>query len=249
MASSSHATSKAPAWIVARAASRARPADFLLDDGTGPVLLISAGIGLTPVLCMLHELAARDSDREIWWIRGARRPQEHPLAAETHALLTSLPHTHEHVFYSTATPEERRRTRAAGGRLTKDKLVALSVPADATAYVSGPASFMADMQYALTAAGIDSARIHTELGRGHAFYQPRPHGAGGPDAPPAPGAARNRPAGDLRPQRHLRDLPRQQVQRARTRRRLRRSHPLEPPPDGHVLTRCAQPSTDVVRDM
>lgn len=98
------------------------------------------------------------------------------------------PHTHEHVFYSTATPEERRRTRATDGRLTKDKLVALSVPADATAYVCGPASFMADMQYALTTAGIDPARIHTELGRGHAFDQPWPHGAAArtPHQPPGP---------------------------------------------------------------
>ena len=49
--------------------------DFVLDDGTGPVLLISAGIGVTPVLAMLHELAAARSDREVWWIHGARGPQ------------------------------------------------------------------------------------------------------------------------------------------------------------------------------
>ncbi|MGW4984913.1 hypothetical protein [Streptomyces mirabilis] len=79
-------TQLGPGAILDAAAPRG---DFLLDEGTGPVLLISAGIGLTPVLSMLHELAARDSDREIWWIHGARRPREHPLAAETHALLTS----------------------------------------------------------------------------------------------------------------------------------------------------------------
>src|SRR5262249_25153638 len=42
--------------------------DFILDDGTGPVLLISAGIGLTPVLGMLHELADSRSEREVRWI-------------------------------------------------------------------------------------------------------------------------------------------------------------------------------------
>ncbi|MET7899529.1 MOSC domain-containing protein [Streptomyces mirabilis] len=128
-------TQRRPGAILDAAAPRDA---FLLDDGTGPVLLISTGIGLTPVLSMLHELAARDSDREIWWIYGGRRLQEHPLVAETHALPTSLPNTHEHVFYSTSTPEERRRTRAADGRLTKDKPVALSVPADATAYSADP---------------------------------------------------------------------------------------------------------------
>jgi NAD(P)H-flavin reductase len=65
--------------------------DFVLDHGTGPVLLISAGIGVTPVLAMLHELAARHSDREVWWIHGDRGPREHPLAGEADDLLAALP--------------------------------------------------------------------------------------------------------------------------------------------------------------
>src|SRR5262249_37447409 len=125
--------------------------------------LISAGIGLTPVLSMLHELTDRRTDREVWWIHGARRPQEHPLAAEAHALLATLPHAREHVFYSAATPTDRHAANAAAGRLTKSKLPPLSTPAPATAYVCGPTSFMTDMTGALTAAGIDPARIHTEL--------------------------------------------------------------------------------------
>src|SRR6185437_8376603 len=64
---------------------------FTLGAGAGPVLLISAGIGVTPVLAMLHQLAAARSTREVWWIHGARGPQEHPLAAEAHALLASIP--------------------------------------------------------------------------------------------------------------------------------------------------------------
>ncbi len=61
--------------------------DFVLGDGTEPVLLISAGIGVTPVLAMLHQLAADGSERDIWWIYGARGPEEHPLAAEANDLL------------------------------------------------------------------------------------------------------------------------------------------------------------------
>ena len=149
-----------PGAILDAAAARG---DFVLEACRGPVLLISAGIGVTPVLSMLHELGAARSERDIWWIHGARRPQEHPLAAEAHALLASLPHAHEHVFYSAATPPERHRAHAAAGRLTQDTLTGLAVPASATAYICGPASFMADMQHALTAVGIDPARIHTEL--------------------------------------------------------------------------------------
>ena len=126
--------------------------DFVLDAGPGPVLLVSAGIGLTPVLAMLHELAGRRSERDVWWIHAARSPHEHPLAAEAHALLAWMPRGREHVVYS-----------ATAGRLDKDKLLALDLPADASAYICGPASFMADMQDALGAAGLDRARIHTEL--------------------------------------------------------------------------------------
>jgi ferredoxin-NADP reductase len=135
---------------------------FVLESGTGPVLLISAGIGVTPVLAMLHQLAPRHSTREVWWLNGARAPREHPFAAEAHTLLASLPHGHEHVYYSAAT-REQLPSRVHAGRLSKDKLARLDIPASADAYICGPASFMTYMQRALTAIGIDPARIHTEL--------------------------------------------------------------------------------------
>jgi ferredoxin-NADP reductase len=137
--------------------------DFVLDDGTAPALLISAGIGVTPVLSMLHQLASSRSERDVWWLHGARGPHEHPFAAEAHALLASLPRARELVFYSAATPAERHRVHAARGRLTKDKLAGLAIPPCASAYVCGPALFMADMRDALTATGVDPARIHAEL--------------------------------------------------------------------------------------
>ena len=103
-----------PGAVLEAAAPRG---DFVLDAADGPVLLISAGIGVTPLLSMLHELAAARSEREAWWLHGARSPREHPFAAEAHDLLASLPHAHEYIFYSAATPAERRRARAAAGRL------------------------------------------------------------------------------------------------------------------------------------
>jgi ferredoxin-NADP reductase len=115
------------------------------------------------VLAMLHQLADGRSERDIFWLHGARGPREHPFAAEAHALLGSLPHAREHVFYSTATPAERHRVHAAAGRITKEALAKLAIPASASAYVCGPTSFMADMREALTAVGVDPARVHTEL--------------------------------------------------------------------------------------
>src|SRR5690242_12354462 len=122
--------------------------DFVLDGGTGPVLLVSAGIGITPVLAMLHELAASRSEREVWWIHGARGSQDDPLAAEAHALLASLPRAREHLFYS-----------SAAGRLSPDRLRALGLPPRATASSCGPVSFMWDMEHPLTAPGLDPGPI------------------------------------------------------------------------------------------
>ena len=45
---------------------------FTLQQGERPVVLVSAGIGATPVLAMLQALAAEQTRREIWWIHGAR---------------------------------------------------------------------------------------------------------------------------------------------------------------------------------
>ena len=175
--------------------------EFVLADGSGPVLLISAGIGVTPVLSMLHQLAQGHSEREVWWIYSARRPGDHPLAAEARDLLQSLPHTRKHVFYSQATPGELHREHAVAGHVTKDALAVLGLPAGAQAYVCGPPKYMADVRDALTTAGIEPARIHTELFAalpssnpgivGHAL--PAPHqppgtpGTGPPGHFPRPG--------------------------------------------------------------
>ena len=73
---------------------------FILDQTHAPVLLVSAGIGATPVLAMLQALAQPRSDREIWWLHGARNSSEHPFAAEARTLLASLPNIRTHVYYS-----------------------------------------------------------------------------------------------------------------------------------------------------
>ena len=126
--------------------------DFVLVDEPSPVVLISAGIGVTPVLAMLQQLALSASEREIWWISAARTARQHPLAKEAHELLTKLPHAHEQLFYS-----------ADGERLSQDSLARLRLPVDATAYLCGPEGFMADMETALQTLGFASSSIRTEV--------------------------------------------------------------------------------------
>jgi ferredoxin-NADP reductase/MOSC domain-containing protein YiiM/ferredoxin len=136
---------------------------FILDRTHAPALLISVGIGATPVLAMLQALAAEHSDREIWWIHGARNQAEHPFAAEAQALLASLPNARSHVYYSRPGPHDLKgRDFDSPGRLTASVLAELDPPRDAEAYLCGPAPFMDEISAALAAMGIDASRIHTE---------------------------------------------------------------------------------------
>jgi ferredoxin-NADP reductase/MOSC domain-containing protein YiiM/ferredoxin len=249
--------------------------DFVLDDGAGPVLLISAGIGVTPVLGMLHQLAAHRSERDIWWLHGARGPREHPFAAEAHDLLAALPHAREHVFYSAATAAERQQAGAAAGRLTGEALAGLGVPPAASAYICGPASFMADVRAALTGLGLSPAAIRTELFGALPSVNPGISGrvATAPHQPP--GLAATGPlvtfarsgitapfGGDWRSVLDFADacdVPTRWACRTGV------CHtcvtpllsgdisyapdPLEPPAADEVLICCARPATDIVLDM
>ncbi len=249
--------------------------DFVLGPGTGPVLLVSAGIGVTPVLSILHQLAAGPSQRDIWWLYGARGPREHPFAAEARTLLAALPHTHELIYYSAATPAERRQAHASPGRLTKEALSALAIPPEASAYVCGPASFMADMRDALTAIGLDQTAIRAELFGALPSINPGitgqvikpPHQPPGPSGP-GPQITFSRsgitvPFGG--PYRNVLDLADACDVPTRWSCRTGVCHtcvtpllagtiaytpdPLDPPADDQVLICCAQPTTDVVLDL
>ena len=136
---------------------------FILDRTHAPVLLISAGIGATPVLAMLQALAEAHSDREIWWLHGARSSRDHPFAAEAKALLAALPNASAHVYYSRPGPDDiEGRDYDSAGRLTASVLAELEPPRDAEAYLCGPTPFMDEISAGLAAMGIDASRIHTE---------------------------------------------------------------------------------------
>jgi ferredoxin-NADP reductase/ferredoxin len=136
---------------------------FILNQAQSPVLLISAGIGATPVLAMLHALAAETSDREIWWLHGARSSRDHSFAAEAGELLVSLPNVHAHVCYSRPGPGDLEgRDFNSKGRLSASLLAELEPPRDSEAYLCGPIPFMDEISAGLAAIGLDVSRIHTE---------------------------------------------------------------------------------------
>ena len=249
---------------------------FILTPGDAPVLLISAGIGATPVLAMLNALAAAGSVREIWWLHGARSSRDDCFVAETRALLACLPNVHTHLFYSRPGPDDLQgREFDTAGRLTAALLAGLGLPQDADAYLCGPAAFMDEISAGLAALGLDAARIHTEPFGPAAGLTPgiastsvrKPHPpAGQPGSGPAIEFARSNLAvpwssdyGSLLELAEACDVPVRWSCRTGVCHNCETTliagtvgyspDPVEPPADGSVLICCAQPSADVVLDL
>ncbi len=249
---------------------------FILDQTHAPVLLISAGIGATPVLAMLGALAQERSDRDVWWLHGARNGREHSFAAESRTLLSSLPNVRARVYYSDPGPDDLEgRDFDDTGQLTPSALAALVPPLDAEAYLCGPATFMDDISAALAALGIDATHIHTEpfgparsQTPGIAAKQGRaPHPpAGQPGPGPSIAFARSDLtipwSGDyasLLEFAEACDVPVRWSCRTGVCQSCETTviagqvdyspDPVEPPPDGSALLCCSQPHDDLVLDL
>jgi ferredoxin-NADP reductase/MOSC domain-containing protein YiiM/ferredoxin len=137
---------------------------FTLRDGSRPVVLLSAGVGATPVLAMLHALATAQDPRPIWWVHGARDEAEHAFADEVDGLIARLPQAHRLVAYSRPGPAG---PIGAGfdlrGRLDLAALERGGVPMDADFYLCGPAAFLREMGASLTARGVPPEQVAAEV--------------------------------------------------------------------------------------
>jgi ferredoxin-NADP reductase len=136
---------------------------FTLQQGDGPVVLVGAGIGATPVLAMLYALAAGRSPREVWWIHGARNSSEHPFAAEARMLLRVLRAGRSQICYSAPRSSDRPavdfdRVGHVDAHLFDER----GIPRDADFYICGPAAFMTGLVADLTGRGVAPDRLHTE---------------------------------------------------------------------------------------
>ncbi len=135
---------------------------FTLPEGDSPVVLLSAGIGATPVLSMLYSLVS-NAKREVWWCYGARNGNEHPFAAEARKLLTDLPNSRSFIVYSQpGEGDQQGRNYDAHGHLTLSSLEELHLPKTADFYLCGPPAFLTELTASLQSWGIPYARIHSE---------------------------------------------------------------------------------------
>lgn len=136
---------------------------FAVRSSTQPVVLLSAGIGITPMLAMLEQLAAGGDDRIILFAHGARSSKEHPFAERTRRLIGQLRHGKAYIAYSRPGPDDvAGQHYDAEGRLKVDGIERLLGSLDADFYICGPADFMRDMQNCLTSRGVNRDRIAFE---------------------------------------------------------------------------------------
>nr|WP_168531868.1 MOSC and FAD-binding oxidoreductase domain-containing protein [Streptomyces sp. RPA4-2]QIY66228.1 MOSC domain-containing protein [Streptomyces sp. RPA4-2] len=137
---------------------------FCLSKGSNPVVLLSAGVGVTPLLAMLHALARDRSTREVWWLHAARNGTEHPFAQESRGLIEELANARSAIYYSKPNDADRQGVDyTMAGRLSPDRIVGLGLPTDADAYLCGPVGFMNGFTTALVDAGLEPSRVHTEI--------------------------------------------------------------------------------------
>jgi ferredoxin-NADP reductase/MOSC domain-containing protein YiiM/ferredoxin len=248
---------------------------FTLRGGEGPVVLLGAGVGATPVLAMLHALAAEGSRREVWWLFGGRDGDEHPFRDESRRLVRSLAGGRAHVRYSRPRSTDRPGVDFdAPGRLTIAALEEVGVPRDADFYLCGPPAFLRDLTGGLAGWGVPHDRIHTEVfGPGESMTPGIAPAARTPHPPPgSPGPgplvsfARSGLAVPWSPSfRSLLELAEACDVPARWACRTGVCHscvsglisgsvgydpdPLDPPAAGSVLICCSRPTGDVVIDL
>jgi ferredoxin-NADP reductase/MOSC domain-containing protein YiiM len=137
---------------------------FTLRPSQDPVVLLSAGVGATPVMSMLHSLAAEKSQREIWWIYGARNRVEHPFAEESRSLLKQLSRGRGYIVYSKpAATDQVGGNFDAPGHIDTALLEGIGVSKGSDFYLCGPPSFLQNMRDGLRNWGVLAGNVHTEI--------------------------------------------------------------------------------------
>ncbi|WP_328724449.1 globin domain-containing protein [Streptomyces sp. NBC_00259] len=128
-----------------------------LPEGDGPLLLASAGVGVTPMLSMLDELATTGSARRVIVAHADRSPDDHAHRDELARLAAALPHGECHLWY------EDPDGCAPGARAGRTDLGALELPEGLTAYLCGPLPYLRAVRGDLLHHGVPAADIHYEV--------------------------------------------------------------------------------------
>ena len=137
---------------------------FTLRPGETPVVLLSAGVGATPVMSILDALATERSQRQVWWIYGARNRVDHPFAEESRSLLKQLSRGRGYIVYSRpAATDQIGADFDAPGHIDTALLKRIGVSQESDFYLCGPPAFLQNMRDGLKNWGVLAENVHTEI--------------------------------------------------------------------------------------
>lgn len=128
--------------------------DMVLRDTDQPLVLISAGIGVTPMLALLDAVRTHNPQRQVLAVHADRSPASWPLADEMKALVEALPNARLVTFF------EEAGTGDFDGFLDVTKL---DLPADANVVLCGPLPFLQAARQSVIAAGVPASRVFYEI--------------------------------------------------------------------------------------
>ena len=136
--------------------------DFTLETTKQtPVVLVSGGVGQTPLLSMLDYLTTTSSPRQVVWVHGSRNAQVHAFQALVVQLAAHYEHVERHIFYDSLAAGQERANYYEG-IVDLRRLNGGTLLPDADYYVCGPAPFIRKQVQDLTALGVPRQAIHFE---------------------------------------------------------------------------------------
>jgi nitric oxide dioxygenase len=138
--------------------------DFVLAAGEGPVVLVSGGVGLTPMVSMLETLVQERAALPTWYVHGTQNGRVHAMSGRIRELQAANEEIRTARFYAEPGPEDVRGEHYDhDGFISVDWLQANTPFEEAVFYLCGPKPFLRALVPQLAAAGVDSARIRYEF--------------------------------------------------------------------------------------
>ena len=139
--------------------------EFKLDrKKTTPVVLMSGGVGITPMASMLSTLLAERSERKVTFVHACRNRSVHAFGDWVRRSAAEHPNLKVAVFYEEVGAQDRVGVDYDfEGRADLERIAADAILPDADYYVCGPVAFMRAQRDALVARGVEASRIHTEI--------------------------------------------------------------------------------------
>lgn len=129
-----------------------------------PVVLLSGGVGLTPMVSMLETIVDSGVELSVHYVHGAQDGRVHAMGSHVRGLADGRPHLKTAIFYETPNEHDERGVHFDHhGHITIDWLAANTPIEDADFYLCGPKPFLAEFVNGLSKAGVPQERIHFEF--------------------------------------------------------------------------------------